>query len=698
MELDENQVQDDLTPLQEAYLQKILRTYQANLYFFKDKFPEVFKRLMAVELPLPFEMDGEGKVVIHYRDFKGGYAEYTQLCKLIYEVFDDPERRPAIRVTTPWVDDIKEAAPHYYIPRFHEYVEPQYRFELIERFKEMCPEAEDRYERPDFGVRKMPIALVFGSGFGWHLPRLVDDYEIRHLILIDTDPARLNLSLYFVDYLALHQRFQDKGFYFTVVLDEDAESLSEYLRALLHHYWPPYFVQGAGLFFHDYDSERVKKVWETLSRDLWTLYRGWGFMDDEILGLKHAVQNSISRYPLYTQRPTLPAKSVAFVVGAGPSLDDLLPILRREKDRAVIISCGSAVTALARAGIKPDWHVEIERTEVTYLMAAEPITAEILCDVPIIASSIMHPAVFTLTNRPLMFLKDLDSGAAINDFGGSIPRIQCNPTCTNGGLSIALSMGFEEIYLAGVDLGFKDINHHHAKTSIYYDDESEQTADLEKIIEDVHAAHKTGQSVPANYGGEVLSIEIFIHTRDAMQMAIRQFSGSRVFNLNDGAAIKGAEPLRPEELSLPSTQEIKQAAMTAALAAFTDNYDINPFENLGHLAEQITAVQADMRRIFEQPLKDKMSVCDVLYDLHHYLFSTDVHRGSQVFPMMRGSLLHLERFFFDCLVLIKDEEKALEYARFAFDLFGRFLEASRGAVLRLSQVGLDQLSEPPRQD
>lgn len=682
---------EEMTPIQEAYYGKLLATYQANLFFFQNRFPETFEKLMASDSPMPFTVDAEGKITILYREFVGGVAEFSRLGKTLYEIFDDPEKRPAVHVTTPFIDDLSIAAPHFYIPRFHEYVEPKFRFELIEHFKALCPTEADRHQRPDFGKRKVPIVLVFGSGFGWHLDRLVDDYEIRHLILVDTDPARLNLSLYFVDYVALHQRFQAKGFYFSVIYDDDPERMSDYLRALLHHYWPPFFIQGAGLFFHDYDSEKVRTLWNTLSRDLWTLYRGWGFLDDEILGLKHAIENSISRYPLYTRRPTLPANAVAFVVGAGPSLDDLLPILERERERAVIISCGSAVTALARAGIKPDWHVEIERTEVTYLMAAEPLTREMLKDVPIIASSIMHPAVFTLTERPLMFIKDLDSGAAINDFSGRFPRIQCNPTCTNGGLFMALSMGFSEIYLCGVDLGFKDIKHHHAKTSIYYDDEREQTEDLEKIIQDVHAAHQSGQTVKANFGGDVLSIEIFIHTRDAMQLSIAQHPSSRVYNLNDGALIGGAEPLHAEALRLTTTPAIKQAAMAAAMEAFSTDYDPNPFENLTFLADQIQAVESDLRRILDQPLNDKLSICDALYDMHHYLFSDDVHRAAQVFPMMRGSLLHMERFFFDCMSLIKDEEKALEYGRFGFDLFLRFLEEARCAVERLRQVGIDRV-------
>lgn len=681
---------DDWTPLQEAYIHKLMATYQANLYFLNERFPDVFKKLMEVNFAPPFNIEKDGKVTVYSGRFKGKPYEFVELGQMLYSIFDNEKSRPHVHVTTEYVDDPLLAAPHHNNPDFYRHVEPKYRFELINKFRDMTPNPEDRLTVSDFGKRKLPIAMVFGTGYGWHLDRLVDDWEIRHLILVDTDLARLNLSLYFVDYISLHQRFFAKGFYFTILYDDNIEKLSDHLRLLLYHFWPPYFIQGAGLFFNDYDSQKVRDLWGNLKRDLWTFYRGWGFLDDEIIGLKQAVENSLDRHPLYTRKPNIPEDAVAFVIGSGPSFDHLMPLLRKYKDRAVIFSCGSAISALARNNIKPDFHIEIERTYLTYAFLEEPGTRDFVRDIPLIVLSIIHPEVFKATERGYMFLKELDLGSAIADFSGKIQRFRSGPTCTNGGLDIPLRMGFKRCYLIGVDYGFHDSNYHHSTSSVYYDEEVELAEQLDKIVDITHESHKDVKKVPGNFCDEVLSTEAFIHSRDSMVLSIRDHPQQNVYNLNDGAHIIGSIPLKPDELEIEPAQTPKEKVIETMLGAFTEDYDTNPFRNIDLLCEQIGAVRNDLERIFKQERTNKMQICDTLYDMHHYLFD-ERHKETHVFPLVRGSLLHMGRFFFDCVTLFRDEKMALEYAEFGFDLILRFLDAGRETVHSLHQVGQEWL-------
>ncbi|MFE8731000.1 6-hydroxymethylpterin diphosphokinase MptE-like protein, partial [Aeromonas hydrophila] len=52
-----------------------------------------------------------------------------------------------------------------------------------------------------------------------------------------------------------------------------------------------------------------------------------------------------------------------FVVGNGPSLDQTIGFIAEHKNKAIIIACGTAVSALYKAGIKPDTYVAVERTK-----------------------------------------------------------------------------------------------------------------------------------------------------------------------------------------------------------------------------------------------------------------------------------------------------------------------------------------------
>ena len=643
-------VEQGMSPLAEAYMLKILATYQANLRWLSERFPVVFNKLMAIDLPLPFSVEDDGRVTIRYGKFVGRFSDFVGLGQVIFDHFESDDLRPHISVTQEHIFDPELSAPHKGSPLFYQTVEPGYRVELLEEFNRRFP-PEKRLAFSGFGKRKLPIALVFGSGFGWHLDRLVDDYEMRHLIIVDTDVERLNLSFFFTDWLALEQRFHDRGgIWISWLFETEANTLAEKLPVLVYKHWPPYFLQGIGLFFNDYDSKVVRDTWKGLQENLWKLYRGWGFLDDELLGLRHCLLNMQKRIPLCTGKAAIPEDAVAFVIGAGPSFDPLLPLLQANQDRAVIISCGSAIYALTRAGIRPDFHVEIERTNVTFVSLLSDKIKDILQEIPFVASSIVDPAAFALSKKPLMVIKDLDMGASVIDFHRKCPVFKTNPTVTNGGLDMALRLGFKQAYLFGVDLGFRDPKHHHSRDSQYYTGDNTEP-DYQKYIDITHEQHQTGLPVEGNFSEGVVSTEYFIHSRDAMAISIREHSGAKVFNLNDGARIKGAIPLPPEEFSLSTTPESKAAAIDAMLAAFTVDYDQNGAAKLDFLAEQLDAVMADLKLRFDREMKGKMDVFDRLSEMHEYFFY-EKHQEAQIFPMVRGSMLHMGRFLFDCISLI----------------------------------------------
>jgi hypothetical protein len=674
-----------MSPLAEAYMLKVMTTYQVNLRWLSQRFPAVFARLMETDLPLPFFVEDDGRVSIQYGKFVGRFSDFVDLGRLILDHFDNDENRPHISVTLEHIFDPESSAPHKGSSLFYKTVEPEYRVELLEEFNRRFPVGK-RLDFPGFGKRRLPIAVVFGSGFGWHLDRLVDDYEMRHLIIADTDIERLNLSLYFTDWVALEQRFSDRGgIWISWLFETEPKQLADKLIVLLYKHWPPYFLQGVGLFFNDYDSDIVSDTRDSLKGDLWKLYRGWGFLDDELLGLRHCLQNMQKGIPLCTRKADIPEDAVAFVVGAGPSFDTLLPLLRENQHRAVVISCGSAIYALARAGIRPDFHVEIERTHVTFVSLLSDSIKDILRDVPFVASSIVDPEAFSLSDTPLMVIKDLDMGAALIDFDRQYPIFRTNPTVTNGGLDMVLRLGFKRAYLFGVDLGFRDPNYHHSRESQYYTGDNTEP-DYQKYIDITHEQHQTGLSVEGNFSEGILSTEFFIHSRDAMAISINEHSAAQVFNLNDGARIKGSIPLHPEEFCISSRPESKSLAIEAMMTAFTSDYDRNVPEKLDYLAEQLDAVIADLKLRFDAELKGKMAVFDRLSEMHEYFFFQK-HKEAQIFPLVRGSMLHMGRFLFDCVTLIPDDKDAVEFARYGFDLFLRFLVAAKQAMLELKELG-----------
>ncbi len=686
------------TPLQESVRLRLLATYQSNLLFFEKQFPYVYQELLKYEPVIPFTIMEDGNIHIKDKFREGTAAYFTEIGRLQFKYFDDPDSRVRVVTRFGYLYDEKMAAPHVDNPHFYCPIEGTYRFALIRKFKEMCPAEEDRNPWPDFGENRIPMIIAFGVGYGQDLRMIVETYAMRHLVVVEHDVADLDFSLYFVDYVSLYHEFKFRGGkHFTILVSPDTEELTNDLLLTIRGHWPPYFARGTCLHYNDYRTGEVKDISARLASGIHQLYAGWGFFDDEVLSLLHSAQNIERHFPLCVrEEPRTFDKSIAFIVGSGPSLDHLWPLIEQYRDRVVVIGCGSSISVFMKKGIKPDFYIEIERTDFTYEFMAEPRLREFVKDIPLLFLSVIPPGCFSFSEKPLMILKLVDGGTQVIDIENKYPRFSTGPTVTNAGTDFALRMGFSEIYLLGVDVGYPKEGPHHSKDSYYYD-EKHATEYVTQVVKETDVAMKQSLSVPGNFDDTVESTTIFIQTRDNIATSIRiHGDDKKVYNLNRGAAIKGALPLRPEEVVIDCTPEDRQRSLDRIAACFTTDYPRDVTRNLGFLADQMEAVHADVRNIFSQPIKNKLDVCDVLADLNFYLFARK-HQGTAAFPMLRGSLYHMCNIFYDCMSQIRDTQRAMEYARQGFNIILEFLLAGREVIETIPEEALKRLAalSPP---
>lgn len=674
-----------LNPMQEATRLKLLATYQANLIFFQEQFPFVYEELTQCEPTTPFQFEEDGTLWIKHKSHEGSAAYFAELGKMQFKFFDDPKTRPRITTPTRYLADETLAAPHMSNPHFYHPTEPRYRFDLIRKFKELCPDSDKWASGPDFGERQLVVVVSFGVGYGHDIELIIENYEMRQFIIVEPDIQHLDFSLYFVDYVALYHQFMYRGGqHFTILTTPDKQTLTNDLMLAIRVHWPPYFARGIALHFNDYKSDDVKDIWSILSTDMFKFYSGWGFFDDEILSLLHSAQNALRNIPLCVREASEPVdNAVAFIVGSGPSLDKLWPLIEKYGDRAVVICCGSAISAFMKKGIKPDYHIEIERTDFTYEFLSDVRVREFLTDVPLLFLSLIPPGCFNFSTKPMMILKVIDGGTQIIDIENRFPRFSTGPTVTNAGTDFALRMGFKEIYLIGVDVGYPGKEGlHHSKLSFYYEEEHALES-VAKIAKESHAVLKQTITVPGNFDDEVESTFILMQCRDLIAQSIRMHGdNSKVYNLNDGALIKGAEPLHKEDIEIQATPADKAASIERVSACFSLDYPHDVEKNLELLAGQMEAVHADVRNIFARPIANKLDCCDALRDLSDYLFAKK-HASTAVFPMLRGSLYHMCQFFYECLTLIPDQETAVRYTHEGFATILEFLLGAREVILQI---------------
>ncbi|HCR37534.1 MAG TPA: hypothetical protein DIU37_05230 [Opitutae bacterium] len=215
------------------------------------------------------------------------------------------------------------------------------------------------------------------------------------------------------------------------------------------------------------------------------------------------------------------------LVGAGPSLDEALPFLKRVEARGIIACVNSAYRSLRDAGIHPQITVAVDArpdtfkgyagslTEGTYLVAPYTVNPEV--------PKVFPGRIFTWTGqsalaKTLRVRLGLGEGMHILEQG----------TVSASILDLARLWGCSRVCLVGQDMALGPFGKTHASNSFY--------ADEGRLYEPV----SQGMTVPGNEGTPVLTdAQLFVYLK-TFEHCVQDFSGIDFINTaRTGAAIRG---------------------------------------------------------------------------------------------------------------------------------------------------------------
>ena len=232
-----------------------------------------------------------------------------------------------------------------------------------------------------------------------------------------------------------------------------------------------------------------------------------------------------------------------FIIGGGPSLSERIEQLKKHKGKAIVVSCGTAIHSLYHYGIKPDIHFELESHLVTLTHLKALKDDEWLKTIPIIGPTQIPPRVFNLFSYKTLYFKgESATNFLFGDKDSAVNR--GTPTCSNGALALFLHWGFKEIYLFGIDMGYKDTANHHAKGAIYYTTKDKDLllgSDVEKeAVVNIDGVH-----------GDTLKTKPILYTakRTIENCAIVFSKTSTIFNCSDGAKLDSTIWLNESDLN-----------------------------------------------------------------------------------------------------------------------------------------------------
>jgi Glycosyltransferase Maf N-terminal domain/Protein of unknown function DUF115 len=380
--------------------------------------------------------------------------------------------------------------------------------------------------------------VVFGLGLGHHLEELAERCAARWLILVEPLAGFFEQSFHSVDWPKLVASFEERGGGVEIVSEIDPGAIAaSIVRAMAVH--GVAFADGSWVFTH-YPLWAFAEARKRLHEAIEFAFINRGFFEDELRMMENAVANFAGRsFHLLEGKPRLRRPELAVIVGAGPSLDEAIPTLRRIRDRVLLFSCGTALRPLLRSGLVPDFHCELENIPEVADVIEETAQYGDLRRVTLIASATVDPRVPPFFGDTIFFFRDAVSSTMIL---GNDHRILpgCAPTCVNLGFAAALYMGFVDLALFGADCGARLGGKAHAEGTIYRD---------LGMWQDKDRAREHPIELEGNFGGVVRTDWVYDACRLMLSASIRAHRVN-VVNCSDGALIPPARPCVPDSFEV----------------------------------------------------------------------------------------------------------------------------------------------------
>lgn len=399
--------------------------------------------------------------------------------------------------------------------RGDEYISPRYyhlQQEIHAEVKGNIPQGEKRF-------------VILGGTDGGHLLNDAIKDSIRHLIVIESNLESFYHSLHITDWPAIFEDFNERGgtiyFHIGPVTLEIKQRISKHLNEIGPH-------NAANIFMgHDSTAEGKRAIVDVVGC-LQDCINSLGFYDDERVGLAHSIHKIENKARFMHDRAIPWIDKPAVVCGNGPSLSRAIPQLKEHRDDIFVISCGTAIGALYREGVKPDFHIEQERPKVSSNWTKLTTTPEFREGITCLALNVVHPQTHELFPDIAYCLKSNDFGATVSStyLPGCPLLMFVNPLAANAGVSILSNLGFKNIYLAGVDCAFAKDGSSHSKGH-------------SKMVENENPV-----KVKGNFKKEVETNQLYNDSRLALEMIIKHNPKINFFNLSNGAFIRGARPMK----------------------------------------------------------------------------------------------------------------------------------------------------------
>lgn len=520
--------------------------FQQNLLALEKYFPEIFNQYKSYQpkIWLPIQ-NSEGQInIVKAESLVSWYSDSPkQDCLYNYENYNEQPHKDGL------VLGYKGTKLAHYI-----------HYQFVKETEELLAKAEE-----ETGALPENIAsiIMFGLGIGYQLESLLENHTVEKLFLCEPNTDFFYASLFAIDWQHIFETVDKTDARIYLNVGDDGSHLFRDLLSQFHSIGP--YILNNTYFYQSYYNASLNSAIAQLREQLQIVISMGEYFDHAYYGIEHTKEGFRRNIPVLTKNPASKLnyddKEVpVFIVGNGPSLDLSIEAIKEWKDQAIVISCGTALQALHRHGITPDFHAEIEQNRCTYDWAVLIGDLEYLKNITLISCNGIHPDTCSLYKDVLIAFKEGESStvSALSVLGQKHFEVLQHsfPTVSNFVCDVVANLGFNHIYLMGVDLGFIDVKHHHSKSSGYYQENGEETYNYAD-------ANNTSLIVTGNFRPTVNTKHEFKISRQIIEQVTSKKPKQQTFyNCSDGAKISGTNPLHIENLLIVSSVTQKQQALT----------------------------------------------------------------------------------------------------------------------------------------
>ncbi|GGW73480.1 6-hydroxymethylpterin diphosphokinase MptE-like protein [Alteromonas halophila] len=534
--------------------------------------------------------------------------------------------------------------------------------------------------------------ILFGMGAGYQLTPLMASRNIDALFICEPNRDFFYASLYAIDWSSVLTSLDEREGRAYINIGDDGTHLADDLLKVfdamgVHLLANAYFYRG-------HYNERLNPALKQLHEHLRLIISMQFYYDHSKYAINHSRKAVENQVPFLLAHPhtqlTEEHKDVpVFIVGNGPSLDGLFPVLKENADRAIIISCGTALQSLYRQGITPDFHAEVEMNRSTCDWVGRVGDPSYLKKIRLLSWSAVHPDLSDMFHSSYLVFKNGEAPTqAIGSMYGRLPLsslLYAYPTVSNLAASFASQFGFAQYYLFGTDLGFVDDQYHHSKSSGYYLEQGKQLVDYTKM-------NYTRLQVEGNLRPVVFTKQEFKISCRILGKVFTRVSGD-VYNLNDGAKIEGTQSLHPDNVLILSTPGQKTSTLDHVLDACFTTFvpeDFNQrFESFYPHQKTLDDFQALIALASDNP--DAVDSPETLIEAHRAMLREARQDQPTMFWLLMKGTLELMNSIINKIQVVENKAQRTQSMQRLLDAWQSFLEQAYAGV-KYDTDALDYIS------